>query len=58
MLAKAKDVKLWKLLFRAPLPTWHRGKLVIIGDAAHPMLPRMFSPPSQSIFFAIIFSNL
>jgi salicylate hydroxylase len=36
---KAKDVKLYKLLFRAPLPTWHKSRLVIIGDAAHPMLP-------------------
>ena len=36
---KARDVKLYKLLFRAPLPTWHKSRLVIIGDAAHPMLP-------------------
>lgn len=36
---KAKDVKLWKLLSRAPLPKWHKSRLVMIGDAAHPMLP-------------------
>lgn len=41
---KAKDVKLYKLLFRVPLPTWHKSRLVIIGDAAHPMLPCK-SPP-------------
>ncbi|KAI9642163.1 hypothetical protein NHQ30_008965 [Ciborinia camelliae] len=49
LLAKAKDVRLWKLLFRAPLPTWHRGKLVIIGDAAHPMLPYQGQAGAQAI---------
>ncbi|SNY40801.1 FAD-dependent monooxygenase [Paractinoplanes atraurantiacus] len=24
---------------RVPLPCWHEGKVVLIGDAAHPMLP-------------------
>ena len=32
---------LWKLLERPPLPTWYRGKLLVIGDAAHPMLPNL-----------------
>ncbi|KFY34839.1 hypothetical protein V494_06418 [Pseudogymnoascus sp. VKM F-4513 (FW-928)] len=39
VLKKAKDIKQWPLLFRAPLPTWYRGKLALLGDAAHPMLP-------------------
>ena len=38
--SQAEDLKLWKLLFRSPLDTWFRGKAVLIGDAAHPMLPR------------------
>ncbi|QSZ29965.1 hypothetical protein DSL72_004483 [Monilinia vaccinii-corymbosi] len=49
LLAKGKDVRLWKLLSRAPLPTWHRGKLVIIGDAAHPMLPFQGQGGAQAI---------
>jgi salicylate hydroxylase len=44
VLRKARDIKQWPLLFRAPIPTWHKGKLVLIGDAAHPMLPRSFAP--------------
>jgi 2-polyprenyl-6-methoxyphenol hydroxylase-like FAD-dependent oxidoreductase len=36
----AEDLKLWKLLFRSPIPSWTKGKAVLIGDAAHPMLPR------------------
>ncbi|KFZ07639.1 hypothetical protein V501_06261, partial [Pseudogymnoascus sp. VKM F-4519 (FW-2642)] len=39
VLKKARDIKQWPLLFRAPLPTWRRGKLALLGDAAHPMLP-------------------
>lgn len=37
---KATSIKKWPLLFRAPISTWYRSKLVLVGDAAHPMLPR------------------
>jgi salicylate hydroxylase len=40
VLDKATDVKRWPLLFRPPVRTWRRSKMVIAGDAAHPMLPR------------------
>lgn len=39
-------MKLWKLLYRQPIPTWHRGRLLLIGDAAHPMLPRKSPQPT------------
>ncbi|KAF6826677.1 putative salicylate hydroxylase [Colletotrichum plurivorum] len=39
VIGKATEIKRWPLLYRAPLPTWHKGKLVLAGDAAHPMLP-------------------
>ncbi|MFM2060151.1 MAG: hypothetical protein RLY71_4536, partial [Pseudomonadota bacterium] len=29
----------WALLSRPPLPRWVQGRLVLIGDAAHPTLP-------------------
>ncbi|KAI4246724.1 MAG: hypothetical protein L6R40_001753 [Gallowayella cf. fulva] len=35
---KASDVKFWKLVAREPIPKWHKDRLVLIGDAAHPML--------------------
>ncbi|KAH0566251.1 hypothetical protein GP486_000349 [Trichoglossum hirsutum] len=39
VMEKVKDVKLWPLLHRPPLRTWHTERLLFIGDAAHPMLP-------------------
>ncbi|PQE22103.1 salicylate hydroxylase protein [Rutstroemia sp. NJR-2017a BVV2] len=60
--SKAPEVKLWKLLFRAPLPTWHKGRLVIIGDAAHPMLPYQGQAGAQAIedglALGLLFSHL
>jgi salicylate hydroxylase len=36
----AEDVKLWSLDTRNPPRTFYRNKLVLMGDAAHPTLPR------------------
>ena len=38
----AEDVKLWELSTRAPISTFFEGKVVLVGDAAHPTLPRMY----------------
>lgn len=48
MHSKATDIKQWPLLYRAPIPTWTKGKVVLAGDAAHPMLPREL-PPARSL---------
>ncbi|KAL4938450.1 hypothetical protein BDV06DRAFT_231864 [Aspergillus oleicola] len=39
IIRKATDIKRWPLLYREPIPTLSKGRLVQIGDAAHPMLP-------------------
>lgn len=39
LLDRARDVHLWGL-FRHPVARhWHRGRAVLVGDAAHPTLP-------------------
>lgn len=44
---KASDVKFWKLIARDPIPKWHKDRLLLIGDAAHPMLTCKQKPFNQ-----------
>ncbi|KAI8713916.1 FAD binding domain protein [Fusarium sp. LHS14.1] len=39
ILSIAKEVKVWDLQDMDPLPNWHRGRAIVIGDAAHAMTP-------------------
>ncbi|KAF2163952.1 hypothetical protein M409DRAFT_25728 [Zasmidium cellare ATCC 36951] len=38
-LADPTDMYLWKVLDRDPLPAYHRGRMILLGDAAHAMQP-------------------
>jgi 6-hydroxynicotinate 3-monooxygenase len=40
-LAEARDCTKWPLFERDPLPLWSRGRIVLLGDACHPMKPHM-----------------
>src|SRR5262249_12190838 len=40
-LAKAPEWRKWALHRLQPLPRWTQGRLALIGDAAHPMLPHL-----------------
>jgi salicylate hydroxylase len=46
---RAPDHALWQLRDIEPLPTWVRGNTILIGDAAHAMLPTQGQGASQSI---------
>lgn len=39
LLDAARDWRKWGLFTCPELPSWHAGRLVLLGDAAHPMLP-------------------
>jgi salicylate hydroxylase len=39
----------WALFDRNPLPEWTRGRVVLLGDACHPMLPFMAQGAAQAI---------
>ncbi|KAF8856362.1 FAD/NAD(P)-binding domain-containing protein [Acephala macrosclerotiorum] len=49
ILKKATNIKKWPLLFRSPISPWYLSKLVLIGDAAHPMLPLQGQAGAQAI---------
>jgi salicylate hydroxylase len=40
---------LWALHDRLPLPRWSDGRVTLLGDACHPMLPFMAQGAAQSI---------
>jgi salicylate hydroxylase len=49
MCNQAEDIRLWPLLYRRPNATWTKGKAILIGDAAHPMLPHQGQGGAQGL---------
>ncbi|GGC84898.1 FAD-dependent monooxygenase [Chelatococcus reniformis] len=39
LVAQAADWRIWSLQDLSPLRRWHAGRIVLLGDAAHPVLP-------------------
>lgn len=58
LIAKAQAPRFWGLFERPVLPAWSKANCVLIGDAAHPMLPSLAQGAAQGIEDAIVLAEL
>ena len=49
LIESTDSVTKWPLRNRNPLPLWSRGRLVLLGDACHPMKPHMAQGAGMAI---------
>jgi len=51
------EVYKWALLERDPLPKWSEGRIVLLGDACHPMTPYMAQGAASALEDAAVLSR-
>jgi 5-methylphenazine-1-carboxylate 1-monooxygenase len=58
MIAAADTILEYPVVDQDPLPFWSTGRVTLLGDAAHPMLPRGSNGSAQAILDAATLSTL
>ncbi|KAJ9656804.1 hypothetical protein H2198_004692 [Neophaeococcomyces mojaviensis] len=54
----AEDIKMWRLYIHEEYPCWVKGKVGLLGDAAHPMLPDQSQGFCQAIEDAAVLGEV
>lgn len=57
MIGAAPAAERWALFHRPPLQQWSRGRITLLGDAAHAMVPHHGQGANQSIEDAIVLAD-
>jgi salicylate hydroxylase len=57
MLSKAKEVSCWALYYRRRDPVWQDGRVVLLGDSCHAMLPYQAQGASQAMEDAAVLAE-
>ena len=56
LIQSATDTKRWALYDRSPLDRWSHGRVTLLGDAAHAMLPFFGQGAAQALEDAVVLS--
>jgi 6-hydroxynicotinate 3-monooxygenase len=57
LLEAAPEVTTWPICERDPAPGWSRGRIVLLGDACHPMRPHMGQGAAMAIEDAVVLAR-
>ncbi len=57
VLNAATEVHKWALFERDPLPGWGHGRVILLGDACHPMTPYMAQGAASALEDAMVLSR-
>ena len=57
VLNAAPEVYKWGIFERDPLATWRKGRIVLLGDACHPMTPYMASGAAMALEDAAVLAR-
>ena len=57
VLAAAPEVHKWGIYEREPLAAWSKGRVVLLGDACHPMTPYMASGAAMALEDAVVLAR-
>ena len=58
LIVSASSTKRWALYDRTPLERWAQGRISLLGDAAHAMLPFFGQGAAQAIEDAVVLAGV
>lgn len=58
LFARAEEVYKWGLFDRDPMTQWTKGRITLLGDAAHPMLPYLSQGAAMAMEDALVLARM
>jgi salicylate hydroxylase len=58
LFAQAEEVYRWGLFVRDPMPSWTIGRITLLGDAAHPMLPYLSQGAAMAMEDGLVLARM